>query len=292
MNKNTIVRLNKTSSYTVMCNVGLHDPKLSWKAKGLLAYLLSLPNDWKIYAKELSNHSKDGRDATNAALNELIRNGYIIREKLRDDKGLIQGYVYQVFEIPVLDSSESQKTDSEKPDLPVNPCNEPSSSTNGFSVSGLSVYGKPVTTKYLPNKKLNEDAEEASQPAINLFKEANINISPLQEKTVKKLVEQYSLDFVLKAIQVTSDKAKVFNMDYLKKVLKSYSDNGFKTLTDIEDSENIDKLKKDAANTRRKKQLEAPATKKAPKAQKGSFSNCEQRTYEETDYDQLEKYRL
>ncbi len=38
--------VNKNVNYTVMSNYHLQDKKLSLKAKGLLSYMLSLPDDW------------------------------------------------------------------------------------------------------------------------------------------------------------------------------------------------------------------------------------------------------
>ena len=39
-------RVNKNVNYTVMSNHHLQDKRLSLKAKGLLSYMLSLPDDW------------------------------------------------------------------------------------------------------------------------------------------------------------------------------------------------------------------------------------------------------
>ena len=44
MSKITIQK--KTGNFTILDNTGLRDPNISWKAKGLLAYLLHLPDDW------------------------------------------------------------------------------------------------------------------------------------------------------------------------------------------------------------------------------------------------------
>ena len=35
----------KDSNYSVINNTGLKDERLSWKAKGILAYALTLPDD-------------------------------------------------------------------------------------------------------------------------------------------------------------------------------------------------------------------------------------------------------
>jgi len=48
-NQNTILRVTKNTNFTTISNFHLKDINLSWGAKGLLTYFLTLPNDWKIY---------------------------------------------------------------------------------------------------------------------------------------------------------------------------------------------------------------------------------------------------
>ena len=92
------VNKDKDNPYVIINKQFLEDSKLSWKAKGLLSYLLSLPDDWQIYESELVKHSKDGRDSTKSAIKELIDNGYIERERKRDEKGMLKHYEYSVYE--------------------------------------------------------------------------------------------------------------------------------------------------------------------------------------------------
>jgi hypothetical protein len=56
-------RVNKNVNYTVMSNYHLQDKKLSLKAKGLLSYMLSLPDDWDYSLKGLTIGCKDGLDS-------------------------------------------------------------------------------------------------------------------------------------------------------------------------------------------------------------------------------------
>ena len=85
----------------VMINRALaQSPNLSAKAKGIIFYLLSLPDNWQIYEIELVRHFKDGRDSIRAGLKELITVGYIKRNQRRAESGHFAGYEYQVFEIP------------------------------------------------------------------------------------------------------------------------------------------------------------------------------------------------
>lgn len=73
-----IVRINKTSDYTVMSNYHLKDKNLSLKAKGLLSMILSLPDDWKFSIAGLASISKEGKTAIESSIKELQTNGYLV----------------------------------------------------------------------------------------------------------------------------------------------------------------------------------------------------------------------
>lgn len=62
----------------------LRDARLSWKAKGLAAYLLSKPPGWKIWTSDLIARSTDGRDAVLSGLAELEQCGYLNRQRWND----------------------------------------------------------------------------------------------------------------------------------------------------------------------------------------------------------------
>lgn len=97
----TMVRVNKRENpYLMVDKTGLNDVRLSWKAKGILCYLLSLPDDWQVYVSELKNHASDGRDSTATAIKELLKFGYCFRKINRNEKGQIRGFIYNVFEVP------------------------------------------------------------------------------------------------------------------------------------------------------------------------------------------------
>ena len=111
-------RVNKNVNYTVMSNYHLQDKKLSLKAKGLLSYMLSLPDDWDYSLKGLATGCKDGIDSVRSAVHELEDGGYLCRSKARNARGRIIDYNYEVFELP-------QKERIEKRPAPVP--NSPSS---------------------------------------------------------------------------------------------------------------------------------------------------------------------
>ena len=70
-------RVNKNVNYTVMSNHHLQDKRLSLKAKGLLSYMLSLPDDWDYSLKGLTVGCKDGLDSVRTAVLELEEHGYV-----------------------------------------------------------------------------------------------------------------------------------------------------------------------------------------------------------------------
>ena len=123
---------NNENPYVMINKCCLQDTKLSWKAKGVLAYLLSLPDDWQIYENELQGHSKDGKDSLNKGLQELINAGYIKRTRTRNGKGQLKAYEYQVFENPTY---------------------------TGLSKVGFSKTGEPATTNnyHTDNKLIDKE---------------------------------------------------------------------------------------------------------------------------------------
>jgi hypothetical protein len=87
----SIIRAKRKTNYTIMSNVGLEDNRLSLKAKGMLAYLLSKPDNWQVSDRQLSTIGPDGRTAVQAALKELETYGYLNRTRVRREDGTFCG---------------------------------------------------------------------------------------------------------------------------------------------------------------------------------------------------------
>ena len=78
----------------------IFDSNLSAKAKGILLYFLSRPDDWQIYTSEVVKNMNDGQKSINSGINELIEAGYVERSRKRKDNGDFNGYEYLVYEKP------------------------------------------------------------------------------------------------------------------------------------------------------------------------------------------------
>ena len=94
-----VFRINKTKNYTVMSNYHLQDKNLSYKAKGLLSCMLSLPDDWNYSVRGLASISKEGIKAINSILKELEENYYLKRERKQENNGRFY-YEYNIYETP------------------------------------------------------------------------------------------------------------------------------------------------------------------------------------------------
>lgn len=113
-----IIRTKKDTNYTTIKNTAFKDKNLSWGAKGLFAFLMTLPDDWQTYISHLKTISKDGRDSTSAKLKELIDFDYIKKGKQIRDNGQFKGFEYTIYEDPLpLRKTRYGKTVTENPKL-------------------------------------------------------------------------------------------------------------------------------------------------------------------------------
>jgi len=116
MSDKTIIRVPKNNNYSIISNIYANDDRLSWKAKGILTYLLSKPDDWQVYAEHLKTVSKDGIKSVYSGLRELMEYGYMERHAFRDEKKRIIRWEYLVIESP----QNNCKKESESPVSPEN----------------------------------------------------------------------------------------------------------------------------------------------------------------------------
>ena len=95
--------IKKRDNFTTVHNNLILDEKISWKAKGILLYMLSRPDGWKYNIKEISKNSKDGTDSVSKGIQELVKEKYVSRKKNPD--GSVNYYVFE-------DKTQNDMTDS------------------------------------------------------------------------------------------------------------------------------------------------------------------------------------
>lgn len=123
-----IIRPGQRRRFLVVDKATIEDPRLSLRAKGLLAYVLCKPDDWTIDSTKLADDVEEGRDAVRTAMKQLEKAGYIERRRSRGEGGrwLHETIVH-----------ERPKTDFQSPVRPAE------TSEDGLSGAGEPGDGKP-----------------------------------------------------------------------------------------------------------------------------------------------------
>lgn len=174
-----IKRSKRNTPFVLLNKESLQDKSISWQAKGLLAYLLSLPDDWQILVVDLANRSTNGKDSTAAILNELIKAGYIERQKIKDEKNRFGGYDYTVFDSP---KKESPKTDNP---FTGNPKTE-SPKTGNSELLSTNLNNKPFTNKPKREKKGTPPQNSEFEDLQKQLEYAKEQLAILEAEKLKK----------------------------------------------------------------------------------------------------------
>lgn len=168
-----ILRVEKTENYVILDKRFLNNANISWQAKGLLAYMLALPNDWQFNVQDLKKRSKNGRDATKTIINELVAAGYIQKEQIRT-AGKFGKVDYVVRETPLTDNPSTEKPSTENPPLLNN------NTTNN-----------KTTNKDLCHKRVY-DADSNEMVLVNYFiKRIKINNPNFKEPNKQKWADTF-----------------------------------------------------------------------------------------------------
>lgn len=83
----TTIRVERRDRFTTVDRDTVNDASLSFRARGLLVWLLDKPDGWRVRADAIAVATTEGRDAVRSALNELEAAGYLTRTKCRDRSG-------------------------------------------------------------------------------------------------------------------------------------------------------------------------------------------------------------
>ena len=83
-------------NYTLVSNEWLRDRRLSAKAKGLLAYIVSHTSGWSLTIAQMCDEMADSRTSIDSGLAELVSTGYLKRSRERGRDGRLSAYSYLV----------------------------------------------------------------------------------------------------------------------------------------------------------------------------------------------------
>ncbi len=88
-------RLAFEDRYTQVPNSWLRDSRLSWRARGVLAGILTHREGWEVTVESIVEGGSEGRDAVRTALRELVDAGYLRLIRDRGADGRLRGSVYE-----------------------------------------------------------------------------------------------------------------------------------------------------------------------------------------------------
>ncbi|MBR3997898.1 MAG: helix-turn-helix domain-containing protein [Clostridia bacterium] len=191
-----VFRVDKSRDYTVLSNHIFKDRTLSAKAKGLLAEMLSLPDDWDYTLKGLTFLFSDGIDSVRQGIRELEEHGYVVRQRRRDEKGRLCDMEYVIYETPhitVSDDSAPPACACPAPDVPVleNPTQaEPVQETPTQLNTNPSSKNESITYPSNPNQSFPEPADVMGYDAAREIVMDNIEYDILCERYPRERLDE------------------------------------------------------------------------------------------------------
>ena len=238
-----IIRQKRKERFSIVDNKVIEDERLSFKARGLLIYMLSKPDDWKFYTEELAKRSnKDGISAIKTALNEIEDAGYLTRKQGHKKNGQFTSQDW------ILTDTSTNSPQVEKPLADKAPAGKALADNRTLPNTDF----KPNTDHTNKN-----DDDQPVEDAFNLAQLAGINVnSGLNLPVFTDYINRLGNELVCYAIRRTNDVAQHPSWSYLKTVLKSLEDNHVKTV------EQAEKLSKKYGQSRKGKSSPKKAGKK------------------------------
>ncbi|MCI2895981.1 DnaD domain protein [Staphylococcus hominis] len=235
-------RVKKESGNFVTIHKGfITDDRLSAKAKGILLYLLSRPDDWQIYTLEVVKHMNDGQKSINSGINELIKVGYVERSRKRKDNGDFNGYDYVVYEKPKnireMPFGENAKRENAKrinakrenaKGHTTNINNTYKDLTNNYDTEINSSSSASTTKQQLPSHSYNN--------VFNFYQENGFGIlQPFVVDQIENWIDDFNgnENIVIEALKEAATN-NVCKWSYANSILKSWYQDGIKSIDDIE----------------------------------------------------------
>lgn len=186
MTDKTIMRVkkDKNNPYIMLNKEFVNDTGLSFKAKGILLYLLSKPDNWRIMICDLINSSIDGETAVRNGIKELITAGYIEKKITRTNKGRFEKFEYIIYETrQTFENSDVEPiVENQEMDPPIreNPYVENQHMDNQHADNHVLLNNELINNDLLSNELNNNNQFGENQKNV-------VVVDELKEKIDKKI---------------------------------------------------------------------------------------------------------
>lgn len=218
-------RHGKENPYFLFLRQTAQDKRLSYEARGMLAYLLSKPDDWEVRVDDLILGAeadlpvRAGKTKVYSILNELAQFRYIKKpERYKDAQGQWVWTAYEVYEEPYPDLPEMDLPELGRPEL------------------GRPYPGKPEilqsSESLIPD---SQSTEEQSSEVVTTTALAEIfrfwlvvkgaDASATERETIPDDVAEYGANLVKQAMKIAQERARdgkkrIYSWKYVQPILE------------------------------------------------------------------------
>ncbi|MCQ3816682.1 DnaD domain protein [Staphylococcus xylosus] len=238
----TFRTIKESGEFVTVHKTFVFDERLSAKAKGILLYFLSRPDDWQIYSSEVVKHMSDGQKSVNSGINELINYGYVERSRKRKENGDFAGYEYLVYEKP-----------KEKREMPFGE-NAKREYADGENVKreyakGRTTNNNRTNNELTNNKNTKNDSSSTQLSPFDFYQENGFGmLKPYVAEQISYWIDDFKdngNEIVIEAMKEAVNN-NVTNWRYVNSILKAWYNDGVKTTEDIQARNNKRTNKQDS----------------------------------------------
>lgn len=155
----TIFRSKLTNHFTPLPNAMLRDKTLSFKARGILAMVLTNKEEWEVSKTWLQEQGTEGREAITSGLDELKKAGYVSMRQERGDSNKFDRVIWEFRDMP----DNGKPSDGESKENQPNNGNPHNGDTpGGKAANGKPLSGKAATKKEHRTEKTSSETAEAA----------------------------------------------------------------------------------------------------------------------------------
>ncbi|KPI53106.1 replication protein [Clostridioides difficile] len=303
-NNETYFHINFDDPFTRVPNTILDNKNLSYSAIGVVTQMLRFQRSGshKVYAKSLISYRKDSKTKVSNALKELMQEGFVIRTQIRDKKGQMKGYRYDIFDTPQSVNSESIENTESQPcaDFPT-PVKPEAGKTEVGETGSWQNRGREIgNIKENSIKKkiglkendittivINEQSESDKTVYIKKYFEKYIGVITPNNfiELMSYLDDGMELEVVIRAIDEAIANG-VKNYKYVKTILNNWIEAGVKTSLELTEYQNEFERKK--KSKQEKKQSSNKGVNAPGKIKKTNFHNFNE-TFTQYTSDELDE---